>query len=145
MTIDENLNSLVNGLKTGIKTEKPSDRFYDDMEWFLLVMMMRSPDVIPEISRVIEDPKKLTGFSDGTSHSLIFRAFTNLCDDGVEPHFERLYAECEKIQDANPLVRSYSRATIMELDFQATTRVDRDPDHIRIRAKFCAGQVLRRK
>jgi hypothetical protein len=154
MSVDENLDSLVGGLKSGIKTEKPSDRFFDDMEWFLLAAMMRCPDIIPEISRIIEDPKKLTGHSDGTSHALIFQALTNLADEGIEPHFERLYAECEKIQDSNPLVRSYSRAAIMELDFQAATEglsrrtateTMMDIDHNRIRAKFRAEQVLRRK
>lgn len=143
-TLDECLDALTSGIQKS-KTEKKSDEFYDDMEWFLLVMMMRSPDIIPEISQIIEDPKKLTGFSDGTSHALVFQALTNLCDDGIEPHFERVYAECEKIQDGNPLVKSYSRAAIMELDFQAATRVDRNIDENRIRAKFCAEQVLRRK
>lgn len=145
MTIDENLNSLVNGLKSGVKTEKPSDQFFDDMEWFLLVAIMRCPEIIPEISQIIEDPKTLTGYSDGTSHALIYRALTNLWDDGIEPYFERLYAECEKIQDSNPLVRSYSRTAIMELAFQATLHGSLDVEHNRIRAKFCAEQVLRRK
>lgn len=144
VNLDECLDALTSGIQKS-KSESKSERFYDDMEWFLLVAIMRCPEIIPEITRIIEDPKTLTGHSDGTSHALIYQALTNLHDDGIEPYFERLYAECEKIQDSNPLVRSYSRAAIMELDFQATIRVDRDMDENRIRGKFCAEQVVRRK
>lgn len=143
-TLDECLDALTSGIQKS-KIEPKSERFYHDMEWFLLVAIMRCPEIIREISQIIEDPKTLTGHSDGTSHALIYQALTNLSDDGVEPYFERLYAECEKIQESNPLVRSYSRAAIMELDFQAASRIDRDIDQNRIRAKFCAEQVLRRK
>jgi len=145
MSIDENLKSMVDGLKSGIKTKKPSDRFYDDMEWGLLVAIMKDPEIIGEISQIIPDPKILKGLTDNTPHSLIFEALTNLWDEGLDPHFERLYAECEKIRDSNPLAKSYSRNAIIELDFQATTRVKKDPDNNRIRGKFCAEQIIRRK
>lgn len=145
---DINLDDYLDALTSGIqkpKSEKKSDRFYDDMEWFLLVAIMRCPKIISEIVEIIPDPKMFTGFSGGTSHALIFQALTNLWDEGIDPFFERLYAECEKIRGLEPLTRAYSRATIMELDFQAATSGQKDQDSNRIRGKFCAEQVVRRK
>lgn len=141
----DNLDAMVSAMKSGVKIEKPSDQFYDDMEWWLLVAIMRDPVILSEIHGIIGDPRAFVGFSDFTAHSLIFQALTNLNDDGKEIHFEAVYAECEKIRESNPLIKSYSRKAIVELDFQATTRVKGDPDNNRIRGKFCAEQVLRRK
>lgn len=140
-----NLDAMVSGLKSDIKTEKRSDRYFDDMEWWMLVAVMRDPDILDEITELITDPKMLKGISDETAHSLIFQAITNLHDDGQEPHFEALYTECEKIRELDPLITSYSRAAIMELDFQSTVRGQMDKDHNRIRGKYCADQVVRRK
>lgn len=143
---NENLDDNLDALKSGMRSRKvrhKSRHYFDDMEWFLLVAIMRDPKIMQEIAEIISDPRVFKGSTDDTSHSLIYQALTNLHDDGQEVHFEALYTECEKIRESNPLVKSYSRKAIMELDFQATIRADSDNN--RIRAKFCAEQVVRRK
>lgn len=152
---NENLDKSLDALKSGIgkqEVRKQSQQYFDDMEWWMLVAIMKEPEIISEIAEIIPDPKVLTGYTDDTPHSLIYRAITNLWDDGLNPDFETLYAECEKIRVADPLIKSYSRNSIIELDFQATIRGRRtatemtiENDHNRIRGKFCAEQVLRRK
>ncbi len=140
--LDECLDALTSGIGKQ-EVRKQSQQYFDDMEWWMLVAIMRDPGILDEISKIITDPKMLKGASDQTSHSLIFRAIANLRDDGLEPHFEALYTECEKIRAADPLITSYSRAAIMELDFEATIRGNIDNN--RIRGKFYAEQILRRK
>ena len=143
---NNNLDNALDALKSGIgntKTEPKSAQFYHDMEWRLLLGLIRDPEIIPEISQIINQPRMLKSYTWDTAHSLLFQALTNIYDDGRDLHAESLYAECEKLREFNPMINSYNRDAVIELNF--TIKPNMDYDKNRIRTKFCADQVVRRK
>lgn len=139
----ENLDAMISGLKSATKTEDPGAQFYHDMEWRLLIGLIRDPEIIPEISKIIAHPRILKSYTNNTAHSLLFQALTNIHDDGRDLHAESLYAECEKLRELNPMINSYTRDAVIELNF--TIKPNMDYDKNRIRTKFCAEQAVRRK
>lgn len=139
----EILRDFVAGLKSAAKVEDRGAQFYHDMEWRLLIGLIRDPEIIPEISKIISHPRILKGYTNDTAHSLLFQALTNIHDDGRELHAESLYAECEKLRELNSMINSYTRDAVIELNF--TIKPNMDYDKNRVRTKFCAEQVLRRK
>ncbi len=143
----ENIDECLNALNSGIrpkKVENLSDEFYDDMEWMLLVKILKDPSILAEIIETVPSNECFLGQTGKTFHRTIYQAMLNLNDDGKEIEVERLYAECEDIRGGNPFGDDYSRFDILELDFQAMSPWGFDKDHNRIRAKFCAEKVRER-
>jgi hypothetical protein len=121
----------------------PYASYYSDIEWRLLVFLHRYPDFMALIKPILPEPAYFMERTGKTDHSLIYHAMLDLYDEGEPLNLTTLYTKCEGYRRDRPLSHSYSRADILELDFQAMPFSD-TRDNNRIEAQYITGKLKER-